>query len=161
MFICFKYYNSLKSVFFIKIHVNFWPRFFIFKFDLNVKHRSYFFSNKNHVFFSWRLSKNYRMTYCTHMTSHVIWVDVMVSRKNTGFDLAARDSYFTILVEVFTNHILVENTYFTNHIEWTEHTITALQVFLQVCTKLFSNVIILKTFLSAISSMFLYQAKVL
>ena len=79
----------------------------------------------------------------------------------SGFDLTTRDSYFTILVEVFTNHILVENTYFTNHIEWTEHTITALQVFLQVCTKLFSNVIILKTFLSAISSMFLYQAKVL
>ena len=26
-----------------------------------------------------------------------------------------RDSYFTILVEVFTNHILEENTYFMNH----------------------------------------------
>ena len=35
----------------------------------------------------------------------------------SGFDLTTRDSYFTILVEVFTNHILVENTYFTNHIE--------------------------------------------
>ena len=80
----------------------------------------------------------------------------------SGFDLTTRDSYFTILVEVFTNHILVENTYFTNPIEWTEHTITVLQVFLQVCTKLFSNVIMLKTFLSTISSiMFLYQAKVL
>ena len=33
------------------------------------------------------------------------------------------NSYFTILVEVFTNHISVENTYFTNHIEWTEHKI--------------------------------------
>ena len=122
MFICFKYYNSLKSVFFIKIHVNFWPRFFIFKFDLNVKHRSYFFSNKNHGFFSWRQCKNYWMTYCTHMTSHVIWVDeiadVMISMKNTGFDLTARDSYFTILVEVFANHILVENAYFTHHRRW-------------------------------------------
>ena len=31
------------------------------------------------------------------------------------------DSYFKILVEVFTNHILVESTYFTNRIEQTEH----------------------------------------
>ena len=38
-----------------------------------------------------------------------------------GFDAKTRDSYFTILVEVFTNHIAAENTYFTNHIEWTEH----------------------------------------
>ena len=34
-----------------------------------------------------------------------------------GFDLTTRDLYFTILDEVFTNHILAENTYFTNHIE--------------------------------------------
>ena len=32
------------------------------------------------------------------------------------FDLRTRDSYFTILVDVFTNHILVENTYFTKHL---------------------------------------------
>ena len=37
------------------------------------------------------------------------------------------DSYFTILVEVFTNHTLAENTYFTNHIERTEHTIVVLK----------------------------------
>ena len=30
-----------------------------------------------------------------------------------------RDFYFTILVEVFMNHISAENTYFTNHVEWT------------------------------------------
>ena len=41
----------------------------------------------------------------------------------TGFDLTTRDSYFTILVEVFTNHISAELTYFTNHIEWMEHKI--------------------------------------
>ena len=35
-----------------------------------------------------------------------------------------RDLYFTILVEVFTNHILVENT---NRTEWTEHTIVVLK----------------------------------
>ena len=34
-----------------------------------------------------------------------------------GFDLRTRDLYFTILVEVFTNHVLAENTYFANHIE--------------------------------------------
>ena len=37
------------------------------------------------------------------------------------------DSYFTILVEVFTNHTLAENTYFTNHTERTEHTIVVLK----------------------------------
>ena len=26
-----------------------------------------------------------------------------------------------ILVEIFANHFSAENTYFTNHIEWTEH----------------------------------------
>ena len=34
------------------------------------------------------------------------------------------DLYFTTLVEVFTNHISAENTYFTNHRQWTEHNIT-------------------------------------
>ena len=33
-----------------------------------------------------------------------------------GFDLMARDLYFMILVEVFTNHILADKIYFTNHI---------------------------------------------
>ena len=37
------------------------------------------------------------------------------------------DSYFTILVEVFMNHMLAESTYFTNHIEWTEHKIMAIK----------------------------------
>ena len=37
--------------------------------------------------------------------------------------ITTRDLYFTILVEVFTNHISAESTYFTNHTEWTEHKI--------------------------------------
>ena len=67
-----------------------------------------------------------------------------------GFDLMTRDSYFMILVEVFMNHILAENTYFMNHIESTEHKI----MFLKPTSKykLFSNIVILKTFLSTISS---------
>ena len=40
------------------------------------------------------------------------------------FDLTTHNSYFTILVEVFTKHILAENTQFTNHTEWTEHKMT-------------------------------------
>ena len=32
-----------------------------------------------------------------------------------------------MLVDVFTNHILVENTYFINHIGWTEHKIMVLK----------------------------------
>ena len=42
---------------------------------------------------------------------------------NTGFNLITCDLYFPTLVEVFTNHILAEKTYFTIHIEWTEHKI--------------------------------------
>ena len=38
-----------------------------------------------------------------------------------------RDSYFTILLEVFTNHLVAENTYFANHIECTEHAIMVLK----------------------------------
>ena len=38
-----------------------------------------------------------------------------------------RDSYFTILVEDFTKHIVAENTYIANHIEWTEHAIVVLK----------------------------------
>ena len=34
-----------------------------------------------------------------------------------GFHLTTRDSYFTILIEVLTNHILAKETYFTNRIE--------------------------------------------
>ena len=45
----------------------------------------------------------------------------------TGVDLTTRDSYFTILVEVFTNRNLAENAYFMNHMEWTEHKIMALK----------------------------------
>ena len=46
----------------------------------------------------------------------------------TGFDLTTHDSYFTILVEVFTNHISAENTYFANRIEWTKHSIMVLRL---------------------------------
>ena len=37
------------------------------------------------------------------------------------------DSYFMVLVEVFTNHNLTENTYLTNHIVWTELKIMVLK----------------------------------
>ena len=40
----------------------------------------------------------------------------------------SNDSYFTILVEVFTNHILAESTYFTSRIERTEHSIMVLKL---------------------------------
>ena len=50
-----------------------------------------------------------RDTFCTLLLA------IITSSVGSGFDLTARDSYFTILVEVFTNHILAENTYFTNN----------------------------------------------
>ena len=56
---------------------------------------------------------------------------------------------FAILVEVFMNHILPENTYFTNHIVGTKHRLWSYN--LQISTKLFSIVTILKTFLLKIS----------
>ena len=55
-----------------------------------------------------------------------IYVNTVVLPKvYPGFDLTTHDSDFTILVEVFMNHISAENTYFTNHIEWTNHKIMA------------------------------------
>ena len=38
-----------------------------------------------------------------------------------------QDSYFTTLVEVFTNHNLAKNTYFMNHIEQAELKIMVLK----------------------------------
>ena len=58
------------------------------------------------------------------------------------------DSYFMILVEVFLNHILAENTHFTK----SEQNTRLWSSNLQISTESFSNVIILKTFLSTTSS---------
>ena len=41
----------------------------------------------------------------------------------TRFNLKTCDSYFTILVKVFMNHISVENTYFVNPIMSIKHKI--------------------------------------
>ena len=45
----------------------------------------------------------------------------------TGFNSKTCDSYFTILVKVFMNHILAENAYFVNPIMSTKHKIMVLQ----------------------------------
>ena len=37
---------SMNSVFLLKYMLRFWPRFFICKFDLNLKHLFYFFNKK-------------------------------------------------------------------------------------------------------------------
>ena len=37
--------------------------------------------------------------------------------ESSGFDLMTFDLYLAIVIELFTNHILAENTCFTNHIE--------------------------------------------
>ena len=46
---------------------------------------------------------------------------------DSEFNLTTHESYFMILVEDFTNYILAENTYFTNHTEWTENKIVVLK----------------------------------
>ena len=38
------------------------------------------------------------------------------------------DLYFTILVKIFTNHILAKSTYFTSHTEWTDDKIIVLKL---------------------------------
>ena len=43
--------------------------------------------------------------------------NLLFQNKLSGFDLTTCDSYFTILVEVFMNRILAENTCFMNHVE--------------------------------------------
>ena len=43
-------------------------------------------------------------------------MSISFSTQLSEFNLMTRHSYFTILVEVFTNHTLAENIYFTNHI---------------------------------------------
>ena len=57
----------------------------------------------------------------------VAYLKKMSLRKHqnihTGFGLTIHDLYFTVLVEVFLNHILAEDTYFMNHTERTEHKI--------------------------------------
>ena len=52
---------------------------------------------------------------------------VQLRDNNMVWFLTTLDSYLTILVEVFTNHILAERTYFTNHREWIEHKIMVLK----------------------------------
>ena len=66
------------------------------------------------------------------------------------FSLTTRDSYFPILVEVFMNHILVENRYFMKHLRWPEHNIMVLAG--KKC-KIIRYVMFLKKILSRISFM--------
>ena len=92
-------------------------RCFIFKFDLNVKYRSYF-SNKNYglqkkllveknCFFSSRLYKNYWITCCTHITSHLIEVDEI-----TGVMISIKKS---IKAKIFLKSVFLNKLYITFH----------------------------------------------
>ena len=46
-------------------------------------------------------------------------MQIMSCNKFPGFNLTTRDSYFTILIDYFMNHISAEIRNFTNHIKWT------------------------------------------
>ena len=52
---------------------------------------------------------------------------LLVLVKVSVFYLTTHDLYLTILVEVFKNNVLAENTYFTNHLGWAEHRIIVLK----------------------------------
>ena len=71
------------------------------------------------------------------------------------FKWATRNSHFTILVEVFTNNVSAENTYFTNHIKRAEHKIMGFK-------SVFGDVIVFKNILidDFQDYPFLYRAKV-
>ena len=47
--------------------------------------------------------------------------------SNTGFDLKTHDSYIMILVEVFANHILGENTFQESYMGWAKYKIMVLK----------------------------------
>ena len=70
------FYNLFLNImqfeirFFIKIHVRFWPRLFICKFDLNVKHRSYFLYYEWWFFFAVDYVKNIEL-HIAHTWHHM------------------------------------------------------------------------------------------
>ena len=70
-----------KICFHIKTYINIYNynynlhSYFIFKFDLNVKHDPIIFSNKNHVIlYRKKTWKSYWIVCCKQMVSHAIWV---------------------------------------------------------------------------------------
>ena len=87
--------------------------------------------------------------------------DWKIAYCKSGFNLTNRDSYFSILVEVFTNRILAENTNFTNHAEWTEHKITAWKS-VNKCQVIWQSHSFKSTLINYFQHhLFIYQAKVL
>ena len=87
------------------------------------------------------------------------WNSEPIRMPNSGFDWITRNSYFTTLVEVFTNHILAENTFSQIiYISWTEHKSTVLksinkQQIIQHCHN-FKNILINNFFLLSKSLLF-------
>ena len=74
--------GSQSSVFdscFIKFTLRFWPRS-LYSNLIYMWNITPFSSNKNDG-----LRKNYWITYCTHVTSHAIWVDEIAVVKRLGF----------------------------------------------------------------------------
>ena len=59
-----------------------------------------------------------------HLVSYFFFLYRPPSSSLSGFSLTTRDS---VLIEVFMNYILAENTYFMNLIESIEHKVTVLK----------------------------------
>ena len=60
--------------------------------------------------------KNNTVAICNYCSKDVSFVNVeetVLTSHTTGFDLMTCDSYF--MIQVFTNNILAETTYFKNH----------------------------------------------
>ena len=67
-----------------------------------------------------RSSKNLKNNHLKHIKEQLVCIKVKrfsSSETSPGIDLMTHDSCFTILVEVFTNHILAKDTNFMNCIE--------------------------------------------
>ena len=79
---CFKYYTVWNQFLLLKYLLS-WTKVFYIQIWFKCKIPILFFLT--HVFFCCRLCKNYWITYCTHMTSYVIYedeiADVMISIK--------------------------------------------------------------------------------
>ena len=71
-------------------------------------------------------SKYSERLYYAYIFISVNWTQNLINYFTVQFNLT-RDSYFTFLVGVFTSYIFAKNTYFKNHIEWSEHKITILK----------------------------------
>ena len=120
--------NKSKTLF----HARLDGKFIKVKHNYRRKHQT---TNQDFNFFVGSFSNRNKVRSSVHFRNEIFWQIkywLLIRDRPTHFTLIARfylmtrDLHFMILVEVFTNHILTENRYFTNHIGRTENKIMVL-----------------------------------